>query len=284
MGDNISMGPQRMFGMTPWVRRLIVANLVVFLLQMTIFVGPRFETALGFAPLLALERPWTFVTYMFIHAGPLHLAFNLLALFVFGGPVEERMGGRQFLTYYLLCGLGGAALSFLLMQFRPVELVIGASAAVYGVMLAFAWAWPNQPIYVFPFPEPIAAKWLVTFAVGISLVLALIPTSDKVAHLAHLGGFAAGFLYLKAADLRVARAERHLRRASEPSVLVHPAAGRAARGGEGSIKTRRPPDRNPAQAEIDRVLDKISARGIESLTPAERRFLTEMSRKMRDRA
>jgi len=273
-----------MFGMTPWVRRLIVANLVVVLRQMTIFVGPRFETALGFAPLLALERPWTFVTYMFIHAGPLHLAFNLLALFVFGGPVEERMGGRQFLTYYLLCGLGGAALSFLLMQFRPVELVIGASAAVYGVMLAFAWAWPNQPIYVFPFPEPIAAKWLVTFAVGISLVLALIPTSDKVAHLAHLGGFAAGFLYLKAADLRVARAERHLRRASEPSVLVHPAAGRAARGGEGSIKTRRPPDRNPAQAEIDRVLDKISARGIESLTPAERRFLTEMSRKMRDRA
>ena len=284
MGDNISMGPQRMFGMTPWVRRLTVANLVVFLLQMTIFVGPRFETALGFAPLLALARPWTFITYMFIHSGPLHLAFNLLALFVFGGPVEERMGGRQFLTYYLLCGLGGAALSFLLMQFRPVELVIGASAAVYGVMLAFAWAWPNQPIYVFPFPEPIAAKWLVTFAVGISLVLALVPTSDKVAHLAHLGGFAAGFLYLKAADLRVARAERHLRRASEPSVLVHPAAGRAARGSDASIKPRRPPDRNPTQAEIDRVLDKISARGIESLTPAERRFLTEMSRKMRDRA
>ena len=106
----------------------------------------------------------------------LGLWLPLLALFVFGGPVEERMGGRQFLTYYLLCGLGGAALSFLLMQFRPVELVIGASAAVYGVMLAFAWAWPNQPIYVFPFPEPIAAKWLVTFAVGISLVLALIPT------------------------------------------------------------------------------------------------------------
>src|SRR5438309_9229136 len=118
---------------------------------------------------------------MFLRGGPLHLAFNLLALYVFGPEVEERMGGGPFLGYCLLCGLGGAALSFLLMQFRPVELVIGASAAVYGVMLAFAWAWPNQPIYVFPFPEPIAAKWLVTFAVGISLVLALIPTSDKVA-------------------------------------------------------------------------------------------------------
>ena len=279
------MVPQRMFGMTPWVRRLIVANLVVFLLQMTIFVNPWFVATFGFAPLDALARPWTFITYAFIHKNFLHLAFNLLALFVFGPPVEERMGGRPFLAYYGLCGLGGAALCFALaMTFQQIEPVVGASAAVYGVMLAFAWAWPNQPIYVFPFPEPIAAKWLVTFAVGISLVLALIPTSDKVAHLAHLGGFAAGFLYLKAADLRVARAERHLRRASEPSVLVHPAAGRAARGGEGSIKTRRPPDRNPAQAEIDRVLDKISARGIESLTPAERRFLTEMSRKMRDRA
>lgn len=275
MGDNISMGPQRMFGMTPWVRRLTVANLVVFLLQMTIFVGPRFETALGFAPLLALERPWTFVTYMFIHAGPLHLAFNLLALFVFGGPVEERMGGRQFLTYYLLCGLGGAALSFLLMQFRPVELVIGASAAVYGVMLAFAWAWPDQPISVFPLPEPIAAKWLVTFAVAISLVPAL---NQGVAYLAHLGGFAAGFLFLKVADWRLARAERHLRRAAEPSVLVHPAG--AARASAAPKPPRA--GRDPAQAEIDRVLDKISARGIDSLTPAERRFLAEASRKMRD--
>jgi membrane associated rhomboid family serine protease len=274
------MGPQRMFGMTPWVRRLIVANLVVFLLQQTIFVDPRFLDAFGFVPLRALAQPWTFLTYMFLHTGLLHLAFNLLALFVFGPPVEERMGGGTFLRYYLLCGLGGAALSFVLTQFRPVELVVGASAAVYGVMLAFAWAWPDQPIYVFPLPEPIAAKWLVTFAAGISLALALFPANDRVAHLAHLGGFATGFLYLRVADWRLGRAERHLRRASQPSVLVHPV--RAARGSDTEAKPRRP-DRNPSQAEIDRVLDKISASGIESLTPAERRFLTEMSRKMRDR-
>ena len=97
-------------------------------------------------------------------------------------------------------------------------------------------------------------------------------------HLAHLGGFATGFLYLKVADWRLARAERRVRRAAEPSVLVHP--GRAARA-SAAPKPRRP-ERPPAQAEIDRVLDKISARGIESLTPAERRFLAEMSRKMRD--
>jgi membrane associated rhomboid family serine protease len=275
------MGPQRMFGMTPWVRRLIVANLVVFLLQQTIFVDPRFLDAFGFVPLRALAQPWTFVTYMFLHAGLLHLAFNLLALFVFGPSVEERMGGGTYLRYYLLCGLGGAALSFVLTQFRPVELVVGASAAVYGVLLAFAWAWPDQPIYVFPLPEPIPAKWLVIFAAGISLALALFSANDKVAHLAHLGGFATGFLYLKVADWQLGRAERQLRRASQPSVLVHP--GRAARGSDAEVKPRRT-DRNPAQAEIDRVLDKISANGIESLTPAERRFLTEMSRKMRDRS
>src|SRR6266702_1524419 len=186
------MGPQRIFGMTPWVRRLFVANLVVFLFQMTIFVAPRFLATFGFVPLRALAQPWTFVTYMFLHGGPLHLAFNLLALFVFGPDVEEQMGGGPFLAYYLLCGLGGAALSFALMQFRPVELVIGASAAVYGVLLAFAWVAPDRPIYVFPLPEPIPAKWLVTFTVAVSLGLAIFPPIDKVSHLVHLGGFGAG--------------------------------------------------------------------------------------------
>jgi membrane associated rhomboid family serine protease len=274
------MGPQRMFGMTPWVRRLMVANLVVFLFQVTLFVSPAFLATVEFAPLDAFRHPWTFVTYMFVHGNLLHLAFNLLALFVFGPEVEERMGGAAFLRYYLLCGLGGAVFSLVLgWAFGQLNPVVGASAAIYGMLLAFAWAAPDAPIYVFLLPAPIPAKWLVTFIVAISLVLALLPTSDGVAHLAHLGGFATGFLYLKVADWRLGRAERHLRRATEPSVLVHP--GRAARASDAPKPPRRAA-RDPAQAEIDRVLDKISARGIDSLTPAERRFLAEMSRKMRD--
>ena len=274
------MGPQRMFGMTPWVRRLIAANLAVFLLQVTLFVSPGFLATLGFAPLYAFRQPWTFLTYMFVQANLLHLAFNLLALYAFGPEVEERMGGGAFVRYYLLCGLGGAVLSLVLgWSFGRLNPVVGASAAVYGVLLAFAWAAPDAPIYVFLLPAPIAAKWLVTFIVAISLVLALLPTSDGVAHLAHLGGFATGFLYLKVSDWRLGRAERNLRRRSEPSVLVHP--GRAARASAAPKPPRRV-ERDPAQAEIDRVLDKISARGIDSLTPAERRFLAEMSRKMRD--
>jgi Rhomboid family len=173
--------------------------------------------------------------------------------------------------------------SFGLEQLRPVSLVIGASAAVYGVLLAFAWAWPDQPIYVFPFPAPIAAKWLVTFAVAVSLLLAVFAVSDGVAYLAHLGGFATGFLYLRVADWRIGRAERAVRRASESSVLVSSARVGVARGHDAGAKRRsQRPEPSTATAEVDRVLDKISARGIESLTPAERKFLSEMSRKMRD--
>lgn len=287
------MGPQRTFGMTPWVRRLLVANLLVYLLQVTVFVNPKFLAYFGFDPLTALGHPWTLLTYMFLHAGVLHLAFNLLALYVFGPPVEERMGARGFIVYYLICGFGGAALSFLLAQVFQVLPMVGASGAIYGVMLAFAWAWPNQDIFVFPFPAPIPAKWLVAGLVALSLLLAVpgwFGVSDGMAHLAHLGGIAAGFIYLKSADWRLSRAEQRLRRTTPPGVLVHPAA-RIARGSDPRIGPKPPTSRAPAtpspadreHAEVDRVLDKINASGMASLTPAERKFLAEMSRKKRDR-
>lgn len=279
------MDPQRMYSLTPWVRRLLVANVLVFLLQVTLFTSPRFLEAFGFTPLAAFARPWTFVTYMFLHGNLLHLAFNLLVLYMFGAPVEDRMGPRAFIWYYVLCGFGGAALSFLLIQVIPVPgPMIGASGAILGVALAFAWYWPDHPVFVFPLPVPIPAKWLMAGFVALDLVLARFGVSDGVAHLAHLGGVGAGLLYLKGQDWRVTRAERHLRRVSEPSVLVTPGP-RAARGAGAPApkpQTPRGPDAR-AHAEIDRVLDKISARGIESLTPAERKFLTEMSRRMRDK-
>jgi membrane associated rhomboid family serine protease len=278
------MGPQRMYGLTLWVRRLIVANLLVFLLQKTLFVDPRFIQALGFAPLVALERPWTFLTYMFVHAGVLHLAFNLLMLGFFGPSVEARMGGKPFLFYYLLCGIGGAAFSFLLTQWVPVQLIVGASGAILGVALAFAWYWPNHPVHVFPLPEPVPAKWLVTFFVALDLVLAAAGASDGVAHLAHLGGVGTGLLVLKGRAWRLSRAERHVREASESSVLVGPSshASRSRNGAVPPFRTGRSEHKEiRTSAEIDRVLDKISASGVESLTPAERRFLAEMSRRMR---
>ena len=160
--------------------------------------------------------------------------------------------------------------------------ILGASAAVYGIMLAFAWYWPDEPIFVFPLPQPVLAKWLVVFFVLLSLTFALIPSLQPgVAHVAHLGGFATAFLWLKADTWRLTRAARHLRGAPERGVLVHPAALTAHRGA-GTPKPGRARSPERSQAEIDRVLDKISASGLSSLTPAEQRFLKEMSKKMRD--
>src|SRR5205809_4231038 len=105
------MGPQRMYGLTPWVRRLLVANLLVFLIQSTLLTSPSFVGAFGFSPAHAWQYPWTFITYMFLHAGIPHILFNMLMLFVFGSSVEDRMGGRMFVLFYLLCGIGGAASS-----------------------------------------------------------------------------------------------------------------------------------------------------------------------------
>ncbi|MFN2570058.1 MAG: rhomboid family intramembrane serine protease [Gemmatimonadales bacterium] len=283
------MGPQRMYSLTLWVRRLLVANLLVFLIQKTLLIDPSFLTALGFDPMHAWERPWTFVTYMFLHVNLPHLAFNMVMLFMFGGSVEERMGGRMFLLYYLLCGLGGAALSFLLMQWAPVGLILGASGAILGVTVAFAWYWPQHPVVVFPLPDPIPARWLVTALVAFDLVLAWAGAlthagvSDSVAHLAHLGGVAAGLLYLKAEDWRATRGEGRPRSRLESSVLVSQAPRVSRSGGipPSSQRTKRSTTDPHANAEIDRVLDKIIASGVESLTPAERQFLAEISRRLR---
>jgi membrane associated rhomboid family serine protease len=274
------MGARRSFGMTPWVRRLLVANVLVYLLQLTVFVDPRFLMLFGFSPLDAFARPWTFVTYLFLHAGVLHVAFNLLVLFIFGPAVEERLGSGTFLTYYLACGLGGAALSFALMFLMPVHVMVGASAAVYGVLLAYAWYWPDEGVFVFPFPDPIPVRWVVTFAVALSLVLALLPNADGVAHLAHLGGFATGATFL---TVRSRLAERSTRRPPPPmGVLVHPGP-RAARASDPAPPKPGAPAPDGKQAEIDRLLDKISQSGLESLTPAEKRFLAEMSQRLRER-
>jgi membrane associated rhomboid family serine protease len=283
----MSMAPDRTDGVTPWVGRLLVANLIAFLLKSTLFWAPRFLAQFGFSPLAVTARPWTLVTYLFVHASILHLAFNLVTLYFFGPPVEARLGSRRFIGFYLLCGIGGAALSGMLVALVGNQLVVGASGAVLGVAVAFAWYWPDAPVQVFPFPEPFAAKWLVTFTVAISLVLAWISTatgtSDGTSHLAHLGGIGTALLILKASDWRMTRHERRLRRNSIPDAVVSSAALVARSSDPGRSPApprRRPTDRT--QAEVDRVLDKISASGINSLTPAERKFLAEMSKRMRD--
>lgn len=267
------------FSVTPWVRRLLLANAVVFLLTFALFRGPWVVNVFGFNPQFALQQPWTFFTYMFIHGGVLHLAFNMLMLFFFGTAVEERMGGAAFIRYYLLCGLGGAALSLALTTVWTVGSTIGASAAVFGVALAFAIHWPDAPVYVFPLPFPIKAKWLVVGLVTLDLAAQLAQADDGVAHLAHLGGFLFGLAYLKGLPLLAERASAAVeQREPEVRVLVHP-TGHLEHEGGGELPAS--PRAKDATDEVDRVLDKISASGMDSLTPDERRILAERSRELR---
>jgi hypothetical protein len=142
------------FHLTPWVKRLMLVNGAVFLL--TMLVGrPLMFDIFAFQPSRVLTRPWGVGTYMFLHYDFWHLFLNMLVLFFFGPPLEDRWGSREFLKFYAICGLGGAALSFLFAGYS----IVGASAAVYGIMLAFAMNWPDSPIYIWGI-FPVKAKWL----------------------------------------------------------------------------------------------------------------------------
>jgi membrane associated rhomboid family serine protease len=275
------------FTLTPWVRRLMIANAGVFVLMLiTGRGGQQFLMEwFAFVPNRVLTRPWGALTYMFLHAGFWHIFFNMLMLFFFGPPLEQRWGSREFIRYYLICGLGGVALSFLFVS-NPI---IGASAAVYGVMLAFAMNWPDSPIYIWGI-FPIKAKWLVGFMFVVSFYSAFNDSGGNVAHFAHLGGFAAGLLYLKS-DWRVSNRIERLKKATrQRRFAIVPreedgdgAARREAAGGKrpGRAGRMQEQEEEALLDAVDRVLDKISESGIGSLTAEERRLLDEVSRRSR---
>lgn len=264
------------FVLTPWVKRLLIANGVMYLVTRLAFPG--LLPYLALTPAQVLMQPWTLVTYMFVHDGFLHVLLNMLGLFFFGPVLEERWGGREFLKFYLVAGLGAAALSLLF----PHAPIVGASGAVYGVMVAFAMYWPDNPIYIYGI-FPVKAKWLVGGMVALSLFYALSGGRSGVAHLAHLGGALAAFLYLKSpfapsawgqvqAKPRVAKSNRPLfARREKPESAATAAPAPAAR-------TR---ELHRSLDDVDRILDKISRGGMSSLTDEERQRLEEASRKFR---
>lgn len=267
------------FVVTPWVKRLLIANAAVFVVTLA-FSG--LVPYLGLTPARLLTQPWTLVTYMFVHGGFFHLLFNMLGLFFFGPPLEERWGSSEFVKFYLLTGLGGALLSLVF----PHQMIVGASAAVYGVMVAFAMYWPDNPIYIYGI-FPVKAKWLVAFLVGMSVFYAATGGQAGVAHLAHLGGAMAAFGYLKSSfapspfGVTVPKPRRPKR---EWRVLSSGAAAEPARKDAPAVRASgaaRAREVHRALDEVDRILDKISADGIGSLTEEERRRLDEASRKFR---
>ena len=167
--------------MTRYVRILLFATIGAFFLQETVdIIYPLFV----YVPRYILQRPWTLVTYMFLHAGFMHIAFNMLGLFFFGPRVEERLGSRSFLYLYFISGITGALLGLFM---APNAQLIGASGGVFGVMLAFAWFWPDTPIHIWGI-IPIPARMLVIITTLVSIWSQFGGVRSNVAHFAHLGG------------------------------------------------------------------------------------------------
>lgn len=266
--------------LTPWVGRLIAVTAVAQLLLETIFVSPNVQYLLQLNPMAITTMPWGVVTYLFVHGGIIHLATNMFALYVFGPAVENRLGSRTFILYYLYCGVGAALFSVLLGLAIHQSPVIGASGAVLGVLAAYAMLWPDEEVFLLLLPIRVKARTLVIALAVMDLVLArFFPGST--AHEAHLGGLLAGWLFFKAQNFSRRRPTRAPRQTPERVVMVQQTASRESepRATAPARPMQSRPGNDPVAAEVDRVLDKISATGIESLTPDERRFLDEVSKR-----
>lgn len=259
--------------LTPWVKRLIIANAIIFLLTWTGVIPLSWAADyLGFNPTEILTEPWSILSYMFVHAGFLHVFVNMLALFFFGPPLEERWGGTEFIKFYTVCGVGGALFTFLF----GGGTIVGASGAVFGVMLAYALNWPDNLIWIWAI-FPVKAKYFVLFLGALSFFSAFSGASDGIAHFAHLGGLVVGYVYLKkgwAVSARLEGLKKSLRR-RKLSVV----SGSGPNGGSGSEHGNTPDEEGQLLDEVDRILDKIAAQGVGSLTPEEKSFLEEISRR-----
>jgi membrane associated rhomboid family serine protease len=242
---------------TPWVQRLLIANVAAFFVQLT---APSLMEPLVFVPMLVFTHPWTIVTYMFLHGGFTHLLFNMLGLYFFGPRIEARLGGQRFLTLYFVAGISGALLSFV---FAPYAGVIGASAGIFGIMLAFAHFWPREQIYIWGI-LPLEARWLVVITTVLAIWSGMGGSRSGAADFAHLGGYAGAFLYLR--FIRWGSAAARFKKKAEGAGRVVGAIGDVRRVDVSKVH-------EVNRDEVNRILDKISATGLGSLTDQERVFL-----------
>ncbi|MCQ2223783.1 MAG: rhomboid family intramembrane serine protease [Bacteroidaceae bacterium] len=216
--------------MTPAVKNLLIINVLCFA---AFFVlehsrGIDLNNLLGLHFILASDfMPYQFVSYMFMHSDIMHLFFNMFALWMFGCIIEQTMGTKRFLTYYFVCGIGAGicqevaqfvhysmlehadvAMSlnglvhgqFVLTENGAMDInwwsTVGASGAVYGILLAFAMYYPNNEMFIIPIPFPIKAKYLVLGYAVIEVLEAINRSNDHIAHMAHLGGMLFGLLLI----------------------------------------------------------------------------------------
>ena len=257
----------------PAIKTIIFINVAVFLLQLS----PFGETILALGSLWPVGsgnfRIWQPVTYMFLHGGGAHLFFNMFALWMFGAEIENYWGTRQFNTYYFICGIGAALINLLATIGDPYP-TVGASGAIYGILLAFGMMFPDRYIFLY-FLFPVKAKY---FIAGYALIeffsgfgSRTMGSGSNIAHFAHLGGMLIGFIYIS-----IKRAEWSISGItglfSKITSTIKP------KNGPRLHRTNRaePP---VSEAEINAILDKISEHGYGSLTAEERRKLLKAGSK-----
>lgn len=249
-------------GITPAIKYLLIINTAIFILQQKqllpiitdVFSLSQFDV---FGKLYL----WQIFSYMFLHGGVLHLVFNMFVLWLFGCEVERTLGTREFVKYYLICGMG-AGVCHMLINPAPV---VGASGAIFGVMAAFAVLFPERVITLLLFlvlPVQIKAKYFVMIFAIITLMMGVFGSGDGVAHFAHLGGLAVGFIYLKL-DWRLQYLGNWFRQRRESQKAVH------------DLKKYQAMQR--IRERVDEILDKINEVGYDGLSPEEKRILQEAS-------
>jgi membrane associated rhomboid family serine protease len=252
----------------PGLKNLLFANGVVFIMQFLNYGLNNVLTDLfALHPVEVLHdfKIWQLVTYMFLHGGFWHVFFNMFVLWMLGMELEMEWGTKEFLKFYFICGVGAGLTNMLL---APASVTIGASGAVYGVMVAFALRYPDRPFYIY-FLFPVKAKYLVGFLALVSLFSAFGTGGDGIAHAAHLGGMVVGFIYLKYWDqfykLKTifkggSQKKSHLKYTSQAD----------------DEKTEY------YRQKIDELLDKINRVGYLNLTDEEKELLEEGSRYLRE--
>lgn len=261
-------------GLTPTVKALLAVNVTVFLLQKLLGGGGAtwFDTTFGLMPskVFGQFHLWQPVTYMFLHVTFFHIFFNMFVLWMFGSELEALWGRREFLRYYLITGVGAGLTYMLLMPLidpsTRYNVLMGASGAVYGLLAAFALLYPDRRIMLY-FLVPIPVR---IFVIGLIVIETLsMWSSDNIGHLAHLGGMGVGYLYLRGGRRRLddlLRSRRKRKASSRFRVVDDESPRRPGNGGGAGAD------------EVDRILEKISREGLDSLTPDEREILRRASR------
>lgn len=265
----------------PVIRVIISVNVIVFLLMSLVgqSLGQGIVNLFGFDPnpFTALTQPWRIITYMFIHGGAFHLIFNMLWLWWMGQMVEETIGPRSFSVIYFGAGIGGALLQIAFTVLFETNIVIGASGAVLGVMVAFAYLFPTMPIMLLFLP-PIEARFIVAGLVALDVLL--LGAGDNVARLVHLGGAGSGYLLVK----------MHYE-GYDLSALIRPIEQMFKGQGTKSKKKKRQKNKDMYAVadveimeekdadELDDILEKISKKGYDGLTKEEKQKLFELSKR-----